>query len=94
MQGIVEIVRTAQGLDDQRSSLFLSLWLIQKEISTSVAAFWPASRQTTRLYLLISDRHSRQLAELVKLDHYDDSMDVIANFTVQSLEQWHWSPNR
>lgn len=34
-----------------------------------------------------------QLSELVKVENYNESMDIIANFTVNSLQQWHWSPN-
>ena len=35
-----------------------------------------------------------QLVELVKSDNYVECIQEVSDFTVQALQQWHWSPNR
>lgn len=38
--------------------------------------------------------HCWQLCELVRTDGFDEWLELAANFTVKSFQQWQWFANR
>jgi exportin-7 len=43
--------------------------------------------------LLARLKSNYQLGELVMVDHYTESIQLIAKFTVESLNMWQFAPN-
>ena len=96
MQGVVEIVRSAHGLDQQCPFQYCHVPPhIRSQLPRELPDPGAAQDQRPGTCADCTTPTNRtQLAELVKVDGYDQSMEVITTFTVHSLEQWYWSPNR
>lgn len=43
--------------------------------------------------LLLRLKSNYQLGELVTVEHYPDAIQLIAKFTVESLNMWQFAPN-
>ena len=98
IRGFLFIIRTSHGLDQQCALFFPvdSDSAVISELSRVLPNAVAVKDKLSGLDVCARELvpHVKQLVELVKSDNYVECIQEVSDFTVQALQQWHWSPNR